>query len=275
MTGDDIQLENGNYTRIHNAILEALAKVRLAPDEYRALVFLLRKTYGFGQKEDRISLTQWQEGTGDSRPVVNAGLHHLAEMKIIYRRLEGNIFVYGFNKYLEQWAPEAFAKDSKRAANLHRNGIQLDTSIQVDTSSDIDTTNGIQLDTANGSYVDTHKRKKERKNTDVSAPTPKPKTERLPNQPYLIAEVLAEVCKMDLIANKGRLLKEAAILLKASPPATPELLRQHYNGGGWWWANDWRGQQRQFPKPATIRETWGSWGIEAPEVKPFAVEEWR
>jgi len=105
--------------------------------------------------------------------------------------------------------------------------------------------------------------------------TPKPKTEREPNEAWLIAEALADVCKMDLTANKGRLLKEAATLLKATPKPTPELLRQHYNGGGWWWANDWRGQRREFPQPATIRETWGKWGIEAPEAKPFAVEVYR
>jgi hypothetical protein len=109
------------------------------------------------------------------------------------------------------------------------------------------------------------------------APKPKaePKPEREPSETWIIAEVLAEVCKMDMTVNKGRLLKEAALLLKATPKPTPELLRQHYNGGGWWWANDWRGQRREFPQPATIRETWGKWGIEAPEAKPFAVEEWR
>ena len=63
-------------------------------------------------------------------------------------------------------------------------------------------------------------------------PKPEPKPEREPSETWIIAEALADVCKMDLTANKGRLLKEAATLLKANPHPTPELLRQHYNGGG-------------------------------------------
>jgi hypothetical protein len=89
--------------------------------------------------------------------------------------------------------------------------------------------------------------------------SPEPPAKRHPNQVYVIAATLAEVCKMDLQANKGRLLKEAGLLIKASPPATSELIRQYYNGGGWWWTYDWRGMKNQLPQPSTIRATWGQW----------------
>lgn len=66
---------------------------------------------------------------------------------------------------------------------------------------------------------------------------------------------------MDLEANKGRLMREAGILSKANPPATPELLKEHYNGSenSYWQSQDWRGKKGQHPTPANVRETWGKW----------------
>ncbi len=88
------------------------------------------------------------------------------------------------------------------------------------------------------------------KNVEESRPT---------MQVYPIAKAMAEVCKMDLEANKGRLLKEAKILEKANPTPTPDLVKDNYGAGGWWYREDWRGRKSESPNPATIRETWGQW----------------
>lgn len=77
--------------------------------------------------------------------------------------------------------------------------------------------------------------------------------------PYNLAVVLADVCKMDLNANKGRLLREAKLLNEATPTPTAELVSSKYGGGGWWYANDWRGQKGEPPAPHFVRETWGRW----------------
>ena len=45
------QKENG-YTPIAHEILEALAKQLLSPDEWRILMIIFRKTYGWDKKED-------------------------------------------------------------------------------------------------------------------------------------------------------------------------------------------------------------------------------
>ena len=101
----DIQIENGEFTRIHNDILGALAKSHLTGQEIRILLFLLRKTYGWNKKEDAISLSQFAEGIGikHSQKVVSI-LSGLLSKKIIYRNKKvGLIWVYGFNKHLDQW----------------------------------------------------------------------------------------------------------------------------------------------------------------------------
>ncbi|WP_084288457.1 replication protein [Desulfovermiculus halophilus] len=51
------QCENG-YTRLANELLEALARTRLAGQEYQAVLAIVRKTYGFGKKSDKISYGQ-------------------------------------------------------------------------------------------------------------------------------------------------------------------------------------------------------------------------
>lgn len=85
---------------------------------------------------------------------------------------------------------------------------------------------------------------------------------------FPLVQVLAEVCHMNLEANRGRLFGEAKLLAAAVPPPTPELIRQQYNGRAdcYWRKQDWRGKQGQDPSPFAIRETWGKWEAAAAPV---------
>lgn len=106
-SGAEIQTENG-YVRIHPAILELLAQRQLSGREFRCLLFLFRKTYGYQKKEDQISLSQWQAGTGIPRTRVGAVLDSLVEKKLIYR-IDGGTkrpSTWGFNKHFETWQEE-------------------------------------------------------------------------------------------------------------------------------------------------------------------------
>lgn len=107
-TGADIQIEDGEYTRIHNLILEALSSAPLNGSEFRCILFLMRKTYGWQKKDDEISLSQWEKGTGIKRQNVWSTLKTLEAKKIIYSRDNGagKSKSYGFNKYTEQWLME-------------------------------------------------------------------------------------------------------------------------------------------------------------------------
>jgi phage replication O-like protein O len=108
--GPSIQIDNGDFTRIHNAILDKLACMPLSGRQFRCLMFLFRKTYGFNKKIDKISLSQWTEGTGIARQHVWAILHSLQTARIVYCESNGpkRAMTWGFNKYHEQWnAPAA------------------------------------------------------------------------------------------------------------------------------------------------------------------------
>ena len=104
VSSKDIQTDNG-FVQIHPAILELLARQTLSGREFRCLMFLFRKTYGYHKKEDRISLSQWEQGTGIPRTRVGAVLAELAEKKIITKTDNGanRPATWSFNKYFETW----------------------------------------------------------------------------------------------------------------------------------------------------------------------------
>jgi phage replication O-like protein O len=105
MNGSEIQVERGNYTRIHNAILEALSSTNFSGRELRCLLHLLRMTYGFNRKATAISLTEWSKATGIKRGHVNETLKELVQRNVI-AKTDGNASaaaIWEFNKYSESW----------------------------------------------------------------------------------------------------------------------------------------------------------------------------
>ena len=76
------QLENG-YTRIANELLEATAKFPFNGSQYKIILFLWRKTYGFHKKVDSISLSQWVKGTGLNNRTIRRELKKLRQMNVI------------------------------------------------------------------------------------------------------------------------------------------------------------------------------------------------
>ncbi len=96
------QWENG-FTKIANEIVEALVKVRLPPSEKDIVLFIIRKTYGYQKKEDRISLTQFELGTGLSRPTVVKALKNLISRNMV---VKAGLLIK-FNKDYEKWVVNA------------------------------------------------------------------------------------------------------------------------------------------------------------------------
>lgn len=97
------QLENG-FLRLANEIVDALAAYRIPGEQMQCLLFILRKTYGFGKKEDAISYSQFCDATGLKKPSVCRALNNLFKKKIINKKVNGNIATYSFNKTYSQWA---------------------------------------------------------------------------------------------------------------------------------------------------------------------------
>jgi phage replication O-like protein O len=96
-----IQVDDGDFTRLHNTILEKLALARFTASEYRCLMFLFRSTYGWQKKEDVISLSQWAAGVGidtEKRHNVLRTLQSLVTKRVIYTKPHGTSVISPDNK---------------------------------------------------------------------------------------------------------------------------------------------------------------------------------
>lgn len=157
-----IQVENGNFARIHNDISERLAYTDLNGSEFRCLWFLLRKTYGFQKKEDDISYSQFSEGTGLDRRNVMRSLEKMVQRGIIYRKENGNNRpqTWGFNKYFEQW--DRTSGQTATTTSGESTTSSAETSGQICTSSGESTTSASgELTTTSSGELTTHKRYKD------------------------------------------------------------------------------------------------------------------
>lgn len=136
------QTENG-YTKIANEILEQLFLAGINGCEYRILLVVIRKTYGFQKKRDRISISQFQNLTKMNRPQAINTIKSLLEKKILKK--ENNQFI--FNKNYEEWVVGK------------RGSMQKDT---TETGSmQLHTGGSMQKHTKTSMQKHTHKRKKE------------------------------------------------------------------------------------------------------------------
>lgn len=103
------QLENG-YIRIADEIADALAKFNMSGSENRILWAIFRKTYGWGKKSDKISLSQLEELTGIARHHIPRELQKLISKKVIICDCTTYIKTYSFNKKVDEWEAKLLPK---------------------------------------------------------------------------------------------------------------------------------------------------------------------
>ena len=97
------QVEDG-HTDIANEIMDALSKTRIPGEARQILDFIIRKTYGWHKKRDRISLSQFVSGTNLKKTTVCRGINKLKEMNLIVTQKDNDLGIYYcFNKHYRAW----------------------------------------------------------------------------------------------------------------------------------------------------------------------------
>jgi len=96
------QIEDG-YTKIADELMEVLARRHLGNYEWRCLLFIIRKTYGFNKKDDWISLSQFVDATGLQRSHICRSLKMLIQQNIITKGGNASAPRYAFQKDYEKW----------------------------------------------------------------------------------------------------------------------------------------------------------------------------
>lgn len=104
---EELQVENGHFTRIVNPLLENLIKVPFKGCELSIAIFIIRKTYGFNKIEDEISISQIMKGVNRSRQTVVTALKNLQLVNILRLVKKGNAKgvsnTWIINKYYSTW----------------------------------------------------------------------------------------------------------------------------------------------------------------------------
>lgn len=91
---------------IANAILENLAKQNFSPNETRVILVVIRQTYGFSKKTDRISLSQFASFTGMWDTNASRAIKSLIARRIVLSLDKKQL---QFNKDYDQWVPKLSA----------------------------------------------------------------------------------------------------------------------------------------------------------------------
>jgi len=97
------QAENGHLDIAHE-VLEALIGSRFNGSQWAVVMMVLRKTWGWNKKTDKISLSQFSESTGLPSRTITRALSSLERSKILVpQRNPGKMTRWSFNKDWESW----------------------------------------------------------------------------------------------------------------------------------------------------------------------------
>jgi len=102
----NVQIDDGDFTRIANEILEQLAKIRLNGTQHAIVLVIWRYTYGFNRTSHELSLGFLEKATGINRKQIGRELTKLVERDIITIEQEAKFNqpqVLKFNKDYDCW----------------------------------------------------------------------------------------------------------------------------------------------------------------------------
>lgn len=115
------QLEEG-HIKIANELFEAIMAFPFKQTTLRVLLAVLRKTYGYGKKEDDLSASQLGALLGDmKRQHITTALNELAAMGVISKRPGKYGSLVGINKDYSRWVASPKAgqvNESRTSPNL-------------------------------------------------------------------------------------------------------------------------------------------------------------
>jgi phage replication O-like protein O len=100
------QLEDG-FTRIANELFEAVIGFGFSQRQLAVLLAVLRKTYGYGKKEDDMSASQIGELCKISRNHVTEAIGQLVKLSVLTKRHGNYGLILGVNKDYNNWGVDS------------------------------------------------------------------------------------------------------------------------------------------------------------------------
>ncbi|HPC36729.1 MAG TPA: replication protein [Candidatus Marinimicrobia bacterium] len=123
------QIENGHLD-LANELVDRFCTLNLSPGEWRVLWAILRKTYGWHKKMDRITYSQFEEMTKMDHRRIRRYLKRLIGKNIITRTGAGRWLEYGLQKDYSKW--QSLFKQTEKSVTKQA---QIEISVQTDRES--------------------------------------------------------------------------------------------------------------------------------------------
>lgn len=95
-------IDNG-YCKLANELLEAICQQDISGSQFQILMAVVRCTYGYNKKSDRVTNTYLAELTGLGLSAIKTGLQKLVERNIISIQKAGIMKLVTINKIISEW----------------------------------------------------------------------------------------------------------------------------------------------------------------------------
>ena len=253
-SGADIQVENGNFSRIHNAILEAIYGGDFSLREVKCLLFLIRQTYGFQRKSDTISYEQFADATGINRRHVISTMQSLIAKNVVTSVSSGTRRpqTWAFNKYIERWNLVTESVTNLVTKTVTTTSDQNSHQIEVLVTKTVTTTS--DQNSHQSSDQNSHPQKKERNGKEMvhtNGNAPKPKAERSEKQKNVDAwvEAFAFALEGDTALRSVANMYRGWVKEFESAGYVPEDVRVWKETR---WPLDWRFEKGQKPSRGAL-----------------------
>lgn len=112
-------IENG-YCKIANELLESICQLDISGSQFQVLMAVIRCTYGYNKKSDRVTNTYLVQITGLSEKAVRDALNTLVERNLITCEKSGIMKIVAINKVVSEWSVK-----SDKAANMRKGTEQM------------------------------------------------------------------------------------------------------------------------------------------------------
>ena len=184
-------LEDG-YGRVPNLLLEALAISTLNGKQMSICLFIIRRTYSWGEKSDKISLKEFSIACDSSESYMSKQIKQLIEWKVIKRvnYEPGKAPTYEINTRVAQWD-----KGCLNVQGLHesiRQGLYKRTRVPLNKRTRADTTQPIEIPMPIA-------HPKERFKESIKKDTTTIEETEIPENESLVADIDADSIQQDLL----------------------------------------------------------------------------
>jgi phage replication O-like protein O len=115
---------NDGHTRIANELLEAILLYPFSGCQLKVVMAVIRKTYGFNKKADRVAQSVLAEMTGIAKPNICRALKQLEKLKVLTIDATGFAHKISLNKHYKEWVT-SYQSDNSYQNDSYQNDTDL------------------------------------------------------------------------------------------------------------------------------------------------------